>query len=67
MSDVERVKARLFRYVQSSVRQTTAIVDDLSVDTMELAHVRAAAKQAEQTAAELNKLIGILEVEFINK
>lgn len=65
MTAAQKVKTRLLRDVNSSVRQLTAIASGLAVADMELSQVRAAARQAEQAAAELNKLAGVLEVEFI--
>lgn len=65
MTAAQKVKTRLLRDVDSSVRQLAAIASGLAVADMELSQVRAAARQAEQAAAELNKLAGVLEVEFI--
>lgn len=67
MTAAQKVKTRLLRDVNSSVRQLTAIASGLAVADMELSQVRAAARQAEQAAAELNKLAGVLEVEFVTK
>lgn len=65
--DSTRLKTKLLREAKSGVRQCSDIVGGLNVATMELAEVRAAARQAEQTAAELNRLAGVLELEFQNK
>ena len=65
MTAAQKVKTRLLRDANSSVRQLTDIVSGLTTADMELSQVRAAARQAEQAAAELNKLAGVLEVEFI--
>lgn len=67
MTAAQKVKTRLLRDVNSSVKQLTDIASGLAVADMELSQVRAAARQAEQAAAELNKLAGILEVEFVGQ
>lgn len=67
MTAAQKVKTRLLRDVNSSVKQLTDIASGLAVADMELSQVRAAARQAEQAAAELNKLAGVLEVEFVTK
>lgn len=64
---VEKVKVRLLRDANTSVRQLTNIAEGLTIHDMELSQVRAAARQAEQAAAELNKLAGVLEVEFMGQ
>lgn len=64
---VYKVKTRTLRNVNSSVRQLSEITKDFAAGSMELAQVRAAARQAEQAASELNKLAGILEVEFVGQ
>lgn len=63
----EKVKTRLLRDANSSVRQLANITEGLAIPDMELSQVRAAARQAEQAAAELNKLAGVLEVEFMGQ
>ena len=65
--DTKRLKTRLLREANSAIRQVEHIAKEFTPDTMELAEVRAAARQAEQAAAELNKLAGVLELEFLNK
>lgn len=65
--DTKRLKTRLLREANSAIRQVEHIAKEFTPNTMELSEVRAAARQAEQAAAELNKLAGVLELEFLNK
>lgn len=63
MKNSQKVKTRILKNIDSGIRQLTDIQAGFDVGDLEIAQVRAAAKQAEQALAELNKLIGILEYE----
>lgn len=67
MIETLKVKASLLRGGANGLRQATSIITDLDISELELSQIRAAARQAEQAAADFNKLAGILELEFVSK
>lgn len=67
MPAVSRLKTRVYSSASSSASELHRILTEAGIGEIELSEVRAAAKQAEQAAASLHRLAGIIELELDNQ
>lgn len=61
---MSKLVIRQLKEIKEHVRQLKDITDDMQPQDLELLSLRSAARQAEQSAACLNRLIGIVETEM---
>lgn len=62
---MSKLKALYLKEIKEHLRQLDNIVEDIELPQMEMTSLRSAARQAEQVASSLNRLIGVVDTEIV--